>query len=225
MDSVEIAKQYEQAPDAAWYEHMSVSLVDAILLVLGIEPQTISDTVETLPDSQKPAGYNAVRRILVEAIIQDRIAGELITNETNSISAHVSGLTFDQTIRPSPNRILATESQIWLPGVANHGPIRRGWPEFTNRFRTFGNYQYEPLPKKPYFAEDLHLANEIWRNLANDPDKHDTDGSSKARIKVELDRLNSERGLKLSQNRENNIIAVVNWDNTPGPKSKNGKNG
>lgn len=66
-------------PSAIWKLVETVSVVEATLLILEIEPQGLSCSVEDLADDQKPEGYLATRSALESSIHNNRLKGEMST--------------------------------------------------------------------------------------------------------------------------------------------------
>jgi hypothetical protein len=65
-------------PSKLWAHATTVSIVEAALLLLEIEPQGVSGVIENLANDQLPGGYLAAKRSLVSAIQAGKLQGELI---------------------------------------------------------------------------------------------------------------------------------------------------
>ncbi|WP_417490414.1 hypothetical protein [Maricaulis sp.] len=66
-----------QKPSAIWKLAETVSIVEAALLILEIEPQGLSDSIETRADDDKPKGYLAARKALESSIRGDCLEGQI----------------------------------------------------------------------------------------------------------------------------------------------------
>jgi hypothetical protein len=64
-------------PSTIWKLSNTVSIVEAVLLILEIEPQGVSASIEKQSDHRKPDGYLAARNALASAIRMKAIEGEL----------------------------------------------------------------------------------------------------------------------------------------------------
>jgi hypothetical protein len=64
-------------PSAIWKLATTVSVVEAALLILEIEPQGLSDSIERMSDDSKPDGYIAARKALESSIDKDALDGFL----------------------------------------------------------------------------------------------------------------------------------------------------
>jgi len=66
-----------QKPSEIWKLSATLSIVEAALLVLDIEPQGVSEYIENWIDDKKPDGYLAARNALTSAVGRGIIVGEL----------------------------------------------------------------------------------------------------------------------------------------------------
>jgi len=67
----------KRKPAAIWKLAETVSIVEAVFLILEIEPQGLSDSIEQRADSHKPEGYLAARKALESSIRGDCLEGHL----------------------------------------------------------------------------------------------------------------------------------------------------
>jgi hypothetical protein len=66
-----------KAISPVWLLADRLSIIEAALLLVDIEPQGASEFVENWTDSEKPAGYVAARRAIVSAIQNKRVQGSV----------------------------------------------------------------------------------------------------------------------------------------------------
>lgn len=67
-----------EAPHDLWLILSEVSVMEAALLIIGIEPQGVTQGLENMPDLSLPRGYLAARGAVVSAIQKGEIPGELV---------------------------------------------------------------------------------------------------------------------------------------------------
>lgn len=189
-----------------WRLAEKLNLIEAALLMIGIEPQGISANIEQWSDDRKPAGYIAAREAIKAAIDTKLIEGQIHIImrdgfETASINyklsnVHVSGLI------------------NWLD--------KRGFA--TDAFKKADATQNKFLdPKHPRYSHKLAAVVEAWESF--DPESKEV-GTPKQRIMKWL-RLNASRfGLTSedgspSENVIEELAKVANWSTAGGaPKSK-----
>jgi hypothetical protein len=64
-----------------WRLNHSVSVVDASLLALGLEPQRFARNVERLAEDSQPIGYRALKTAILTALSRAELPGHLIDSD------------------------------------------------------------------------------------------------------------------------------------------------
>lgn len=72
-------------PSEVWLLSSEVTVVQATLLVLNIEPQGLMDVVEGLPSAKKPRDYVAVKSAILTACVTEMIDATLVREKERTI--------------------------------------------------------------------------------------------------------------------------------------------
>jgi hypothetical protein len=185
-----------------WLLADRLSVVEAALLLIDIEPQGASDDVERWIDKEKPHGYVAARRAILSAILKNRVQGSIRRVFEEDMRGNVQ-----ETERIDyPESWVETESlRDWL---ADRG--------FRSVFFSIGQENTAPeyLDRShPRYAPKLAAAVEAWERVEQ------TDfgsGTAKQRLSRWL-RLNAAKfGLvdddgKPTESVIEEIAKVANW--------------
>jgi hypothetical protein len=185
-----------------WLLADRLSVVEAALLLVDIEPQGASSVVENWVDHQKPDGYVAARRAIVSALLNKRVQGAI-------------------------NRVLEEDSRGNLQETDKHD-YEQSWVEteslrdwlaargFQSAFFSLGQQLDTPGyldAKHPRYAPKLAAAVEAWERVELEDFGF---GTAKQRLARWL-RLNAARfGLvdddgKPTESVIDEIAKVANW--------------
>lgn len=150
-----------------WKLADTLSIVEAALLLVNVEPQGVSGYVEGWEDEKKPIGYLAARRAIVSAINNDRVDGHVWRDyESEDIDYHRSRVEVEDLIR-------------WLYAR----DYRDGF--FFRHLEVSGLND----PKHPRYAPKLAAIVAAWNALEEDPEER---GTPKQRLAIWL-RLNASK--------------------------------
>lgn len=193
-------------PGPIWLLASDVTIVEAALLLLDIEPQEIAEEVDRWSDAHQPAHYRAAKQSILSAIINGEIPGRLIALDGANIevgdsvpyhvfdaaSSHVDLFTFRNWVEDRGYQSDFLSFPKGLPDVSD--------------------------PEHPRYAPKLAAAIAAWENFS---DVEDATGSVKQRLERWL-RLNASR-FDLVDDEGNpqetvikSIARVVNWNTAGG---------
>jgi len=195
-----------------WLLADRLSIVEAALLLVDIEPQGTSEHVENWVDSSKPTGYVAARRAILSALLNKRIEGAI-----NRVFEEDGRGNFQETDKIDPG-------QSWVETESLRDWLRvRG---FQGVFFSFGAAESAPAyldRSHPRYAPKLAAAVEAWE-AHSESDR--TPGTAKQKLQRWL-RLNASRfGLvdedgKPTETVIEEISKISNWARTGGaPRQK-----
>lgn len=190
-------------PSEFWRLSETVSVIEATLLTLDIEPQSMSQYVEGWDDDRKPEGYVAVRNALIAAIKSGVLAGEII------YPAYEDPETGD--IEPDYSRTNFHTSLVNLTALAN-------WLMERDYFVSFFTYSRKAEAgfrdkSHPRYSAKLAAVVEAWEAFDEESGEP---GTVKQRIEKWL-RLNAARfGLtnddgNPSETVIKSLATVANW--------------
>ena len=194
-------------PSKIWKLSDTVSIVEAALLILEIEPQGLSDIVENQNDESKPKGYLAARTALVSAIRSERLEGNILNvvyeNPNGGIEEDYQNIDYQTSF------VETLSLANWL---ALRGYPCSTFPPFNDKPTGFRNL------KHPRYSKKLAAAVEAWEAFDEDSKER---GRAKQRLKKWL-RLNAapfgltgEDG-KPSESVIEEIAKIANWDTSAG---------
>jgi hypothetical protein len=83
-------QDYYQKPSPVWKLATTISIVEASLLVLDIEPQGVTSTIDVVSDDAKPEGYLAARDAIAAAVKDQQLVGELVKTAEQKTDHHAS---------------------------------------------------------------------------------------------------------------------------------------
>ncbi|WP_370200815.1 hypothetical protein [Roseibium sp.] len=94
-----------------WPLAETVNLVQATLIIIGIEPQSLEHKVESMDPSERPKDYIAVRNAIVSALEENVLEGTLEKKDYSSEPRTV-GYTL-----PRPDRYDYSLSRVKIPSL------------------------------------------------------------------------------------------------------------
>lgn len=204
--------EYRTDVSEFWRLADSVTIVQAALLLLGIEPQSAENNVENCSPEDRPNGYNAARDAIASAIQGEVIQGQI---EYHSSDDRMGNPDFDcRYIDFSRSAVKVLSLIVWLE--------ERGFET-----AAFALPKDKPMgfrdSNHPRYAPKLLAAVEAWESYNTES----TDvGTVKQRLMIWL-RLNASRyGLtdedgNPSENVIEELAKAANWEPSGGkPKSK-----
>ena len=199
-------QKFEQ-PSPAWLLAKEVSLIEATLLVLDIEPQGIAHEVEFFFEVQKPRHYVAMRNSVYQALVGKKLDGNVVpageSTPVHEAEENISQADLEKT-KINMGSLRKWVAQTKFPSSffdSNDG----GTPEYRD-------------PSHPRFAPKLAAAIEVWEAFEELPD---SGGRPKQRMENWL-RAHAERlSLTLPNGDVNetaifDIAKVANWDTKGG---------
>lgn len=188
-------------PDPLWLLSTRVSIVEAALLLLNIEPQGVSDFVESRIDDHKPPGYLAARNAIATALhageIDGRIAHPVVEMPDGDFQENVTAIASWSTV--------------------NLASLRR-WLKDRNFSCGFLDLADQPSaafmdPAHPRYSPKLAAAVEAWEAF----DEHaDATGRPKQRLLIWLRKNAARFGLtnddgNPTESALEEIAKVANW--------------
>ena len=207
-------------PSKFWRLADSVTIVQAALLIIDIEPEGVEERIEH-SDAEKPEDYIAARDSILSAVQSGTLEGKIEYDNEQYVNpeAYVDdfGLTPDTIIVDSDvaynkSRVLVTSLIKWLH--------KRGFEA-----AAFGKAQEESDfrdPQHPRYSQKLLAAVEAWENY--DSKSHEL-GRPKQRLTRWLESNARRLGLthgdgNLKKSTIEEIAKVANWDTGGGaPKT------
>lgn len=195
-----------------WRLADSVNIVQAALLIIGVEPQGTSEFIENWNHDSRPEGYAAARDSVLSAVQSGTLDGT-IEFETYE--------TFQGGEAPDESRISYNQSRVFVSSLIK-------WLE-ERGFETAAFVKPTVKPKgfrdpgHPRYSPKLIAVVEAWESYDSESDEP---GTPKQRLSKWL-RLNANRfGLtdddgKPSENVIEELAKVANWATTGGaPKTR-----
>ena len=192
----------EKAPHQIWLLAREVSLTEAALLVIGVEPQGISDYVEKWEANNRPAGYLAAREAIVSAIRCGDVAG--IIDPESYVAENGTRIGIVDTIDYHLSRVEMISLRTWLDKCGYSDTFLRLDSSHETGFRD---------KEHPRYSAKLAAAVEAWENYHEDLHPSAT---PKQRLAIWL-RLNAARfGLTMdtglpSETVVEDLAKVANW--------------
>jgi hypothetical protein len=202
---------FYQRPSPIWKLSETLSVVEATLLILEIEPQGQSDTIEDLADAYKPDGYLATKKALESSIRREALGGWL---SPVLVEAASGGYDEDyQRVDYHASHVDVVDLRRWL--------AERGYS-----CSTFSAHGQECTgyrdPNHPRYAAKLAAVVEAWEAFDESSDER---GTVKQRLMKWL-RLNAARfGLTGDdgapmENVIEELAKVANWATSGGAPKK-----
>lgn len=130
-----------------------LSIVEATLLILGVEPQGIADSIETFQEDDQPDGYRAVKAGLIAGLANKALKGALRNPESQDFHGNWQ---IDETRYDLHTSHVEVDSLItWLR-----------WRGFSNGYFFSDDPTQQGLkdPDNPRYAPKLAAAVEAWES-------------------------------------------------------------
>ncbi|MEQ3745941.1 MAG: hypothetical protein ABNH53_06850 [Henriciella sp.] len=204
-------------PNPIWLLSIQVTVIEAALLIIGIEPQGTSQYVEGWEDSKKPRGYLAARNAVESAVQKGLIEGSInhFIYENEQGGYETDHMRYDY----SRSYVDLHELRVWMK--KRH---------FGSGFLAIADDKQSGFRDKshPRYSAKLAAVVEAWE--AYDEESNEV-GRPKQRLARWL-RLNAarfgftnEEGLP-TETVVDDLAKVANWDTGGGaPKSSDGESG
>lgn len=200
------------APLQTWRNCAEVSIVQAALLMLDIEPQGLASKVENLSDDDQPIGYLAARQALESAVRSGGLEGELkpidFTNVIGAPQDPFDALDYHSSF------VMMADLKRWLGDIDhNCDLISKPTPEV------------DPWRDKKHerYSRKLSAAISAWEQYG---EYADYSGTTKQKIErwlsenaIHLELINKDTGLPATSVIEE-MAEIVNWDDGPGRRKK-----
>lgn len=200
-----------RTPSEYWRLAQSVTVSEAALLVLDIEPEDLAFGLERKSSDHQPRGYAAIKKAILSNIEHGNLSGEIIRYPQMVEE-------YEPTSEPPPD---PTRSWVAVPSLID-------W--LTSRGQTTGYFfRKVRLPeglrdeRHPRYSRKLALAVAAWEAFDEFPPGH---GTTKQRLEkwirdhaVEFG-LTNENG-KPSESVITEIATIANWDTRGGAPKKN----
>lgn len=195
-----------------WRLAESVNVIQAALLIIGVEPQTVEDYVENWAPEKRPENYTAARDAIVGATRSGTLEGSICFVE---YEGPMGNFEIDETrIDYGRSRVNVRSLIDWLQASGFDTDSLALPTEKPKGFRD---------PDHPRYSPKLMAVVEAWENFDTESDEP---GTPKQRLMKWL-RLNASRfGLtdddgKPSENVIEELAKVANWATAGGaPKTK-----
>lgn len=195
-----------------WRLARSVNVIQAALLIIGVEPQTVESHVENLAPEKRPDNYIAARDAIVSGLNSGALDGQVFFAE---YEGPMGGIEIDETrIDYERSRVNLQSLIDWLQARGFETDALALPTEKPKGFRD---------PDHPRYSPKLMAVVEAWENFDTESDEP---GTPKQRLMKWL-RLNASRfGLtdddgKPSENVIEELAKVANWATAGGaPKTK-----
>lgn len=141
-------------PSEVWLLSSELTVVQATLLVLNIEPQGLMDIVEGLPGGKKPRDYVAVKSAILTACVNETIDATLVRNNERKIdNGNLKDISvFDASL----STVDVLSLQVWL---ARSGFSNSGLFSSDEASDSFENKEH------PRYSAKLAGAVAAWRNF------------------------------------------------------------
>jgi len=194
-------------PSAIWKLSETVSIVEAALLILEIEPQGISENIERWDDDRKPEGYLAAKNALESSIKSENLKGRII----HVFAANPNG-GYDEDWQNIDYHTSSVDRLALAKWLAILGYSCSTFPPFHDKPAGFRD------PKHSRYSKKLAAVVEAWE--AFDENSKET-GRAKQRLKKWF-RLNAARfGFtgedgKPSESVIEELAKIANWDTSGG---------
>ena len=200
-------------PSDLWLLSSTVSVVEATLLLLNIEPQSVSQYVESWDDDKKPEQYVAARNALVGAIREEQVSGDLLPQTYEKFPDGGTAVDYER-IDYHTSSVYVLSLAHWLSERGFNNTIFARAGDEKSGFRN---------PEHPRYSAKLAAVVEAWEAFDEESNER---GTPKQRLAKWL-RLNAARfGLtnedgKPSENVIEALAKIGNWATTGGaPKQK-----
>jgi len=191
-------------PDPRWLLADAVSIVEAALLVLEIEPQGQSENVELAAEIMQPNGYVPTRDAILRAIEEEKVRGKLVAGEHR-----IGNKKYDLYA----STVEVHSLQTWLLGKGHVSDFLSPRDAHCSDFQN---------PHHPRYAKKLAAAVEAWEQYDEDSTKS---GRPKQRMVFWL-RSNASRldlvndAGDVNETAIQSIAKIANWETKGGaPKS------
>lgn len=194
-------------PNPIWKLALQVSVVEAALLLIDIEPQGVSSAIENWSDDNKPNGYLAAREAIVSGLRHKTIDGDIRYREYRD--EHGNYEVDQDSVEYHTSRVTLFDLQIWLKGRRYFEGFLMESDERTAGFRD---------KKHPRYSAKLAAVVEAWE--AYDEESNEA-GRPKQRLAKWL-RLNAGRfGLTNDEGLPSETVVdalakVANWGTSGG---------
>ena len=193
----------------SWHLCENVNIVEGTLLGLGFEPQHLSDIVEGLSDSNKPSGYVALRKAIIEGIETSKIEGKIIRTSHFAIKAEEAPVSFLQS------NVALSSLKHW---IIEKGVLNNRFFSTTLSSESFRNEVH------PRYSSKLVAVVEAWENYDEVSNGVGTPKQKLSKwLRINASRLNltNEDGAP-SENVIEELAKVANWAKSGGaPKARN----
>lgn len=138
-------------PDPIWLIAVEVSVVEAALLIIDIEPQSTSQFIEDWEDHSRPDGYNAAKGAVLSAVNTGAVDGSLVKNfpGAHEDKSFVEGPMYDV----HKSTVNVNSLREWLYSKGYHRGVLTGPSLKLDGFRD---------PKHPRFSAKLAAAVDAW---------------------------------------------------------------
>ncbi len=173
----EYHEMYGSKPNPIWKLAESVSIVEAALLILDIEPQGVSAYVENYRADQLPLGYLAARNAVASALKAHKVEGD--RQQVERVDGKGQTYWDENSVDVEKSSVEIDSLRAWLSGK-----------DFSGNF--FASRNKEPSFKSkmhPRYSPKLAAVVEAWEAYE---DNQDTVGTPKQRLEKWL-RLNAAR--------------------------------
>ncbi|WP_429931482.1 hypothetical protein [Agrobacterium vitis] len=208
-----MANGVEQKVSRFWRLADKLTIVQAALLVIGVEPQGVSDSVERWADGSKPDNYTAVRDSIANAIENSSIKGKLLY-QNSEYDQFGACLNEGDDLDFNKSSVEVTSLRNWL---AERGFEAEALAKSRDEPQGFRD------PKHPRYSNKLAAVVEAWEQF--EPDSNEV-GTPKQQLMKWL-RLNASRfeltdsDGRPSENVIEELAKVANWAKGGGaPKSR-----
>lgn len=199
--------EISKKPDPIWLLAHEVSIVEAALLTLGIEPQGNSDSVEDAADIMLPKGYMAARDAIVGAISNGFVVGKLSQKQ---VEGAIGGKLTNFTRNDYHHSKVELESlREWLGKKGYHSSFLTPVAVRPSGFRD---------PGHPRYAPKLAAVVEAWEQFDENSKRP---GTPKQKLVVWLRENASRFGLTNedgypSETAITELAKVANWETRGG---------
>ena len=194
-----------------WRLAEKLSVVQAALLMIGIEPQELASSVENWVDTRKPTNYIAARESIIRGIQSNSLEGNIKFRTVEDFNGNVIS---ENQLDFEASEVQVTSLIEWLD---KNGFVTVAFKKADKKPKSYLDTQH------PRYSPKLAAVVEAWESF--DPESNDV-GTPKQRLMKWL-RLNASRfGITRedgspSENVIEELAKVANWSTAGGaPKSK-----
>lgn len=199
-----------------------LSVVQSVLLILGLNPSDYETIVGDKPNQQHPAGYDAIFQALKEAITTGTLNATVISKDLASIL--VIGMI------PDEKHIIENSETDWHTTTIQVTELK-AWllsKDIAPDFFFSPADDLDPLNKDgKYYAPKLAAAISAWKNVSNNTTFVQECGNPKQAIETWLAEHGEEYGLikdgKITNQGFDQISTIANWEPAGGRAKKSAK--